>query len=140
MRAFIPMVLLACLGDPVAVRGQQSAIKVVVPFPAGGPTDTATRLVSQALSAQLGRPVIVENQSGAGGTIAARQVAAAAADGATLLVAGVSTFCTAPFLYRLPYDPRQAFAPIGTMAVDQLALVVNSSLGPNTADALVSYA
>src|SRR4051795_2995018 len=64
----------------------QRPIKLVVPFPAGGPNDTAARIVAQGLSSTLGQPVIIENQSGAGGTIGAKQAATATPDGHTLLM------------------------------------------------------
>src|SRR5437016_11332521 len=98
-------------------------IKLVVPFPAGGATDTSARLVAQRLQASLGQSVIVENQGGAGGTIGSRQVARAAPDGYTLLMGSIGTFGSQPLLYRLDYDPHKAFAPVATVAVDKLVLV-----------------
>ena len=90
----------------------QRPIKLVVPFPAGGSNDTAARIVAQGLSSTLGQPVIIENQSGAGGSIGAKQVATATPDGYTLLMAVPSNlFGTAPLLYRLDYIPLQAFVP-----------------------------
>src|SRR3954453_3589357 len=80
-------------------------IKLVVPFPAGGATDTTARLVAQRLQMGLGQPVIIENQGGAGGSIGARQVANAAPDGYTLMINSLSTFGTHPVLYKLDYDP-----------------------------------
>src|ERR1700742_1662874 len=69
-------------------------IKLVVPFPAGGATDTSARLVAQRLQMGLGQTVIIENQGGAGGSIGARQVATAAPDGYTLMMGSLSTFGT----------------------------------------------
>ena len=70
------------------------------------------------------RPVVIENQGGAGGTIGAKQVATAAPDGYTLLMAAVAnTFGTAPVLYKLDYDPMKAFAPVATVVVDKIVLV-----------------
>ncbi len=79
----------------------------MVPFPAGGATDTSARLVAQRLQLRLGQSVIIENQGGAGGTIAAKQVATAAPDGYTLMMASLSTFGTHPLLYKLDYDPHE---------------------------------
>lgn len=119
----------------------QKPIKLVVPFPAGGATDTAARVVAQGLSAQLGSAVIVENQAGAGGTIGARQVASASPDGYTLLMAGPSiTLGIAPLIYKLDYDPREAFVPVGLAAVDRVAMVVSPSLPITTVQDLVQYA
>src|SRR4051794_3918912 len=82
------------------------SIKLVVPFPAGGPTDTSARLVAQGLSAKIGQSVVIENQGGAGGAIAAKQVATAAPDGYTLMmVAATHTFGTQPLLTKLGFDP-----------------------------------
>jgi tripartite-type tricarboxylate transporter receptor subunit TctC len=115
-------------------------IKLVVPFPPGGATDTIARLVAQRLRSSLGQPVIVENQGGAGGTIGSRAVAGASPDGYTLLMGGVSSFATAPLLYRLDYDPVKAFAPVATIAVDQGVLVVGPALPVKTVQELVQYA
>lgn len=119
----------------------QKPIKLVVPFPAGGATDTAARVVAQGLSAKLGSAVIVENQAGAGGTIGARQVASASPDAYTLLMAGPSiTLGIAPLIYKLEYDPREAFVPVGLAAVDRVAMVVSPSLPIMTVQDLVQYA
>src|SRR5436853_3509955 len=93
-------------------------IKLVVPFPPGGATDTMARLISQQLQMRLGQSVIIENQGGAGGSIGAKQVATATPDGHTLLMSSASTFGTHPVLYRLDYDPLTAFAPVATVVVD----------------------
>jgi tripartite-type tricarboxylate transporter receptor subunit TctC len=115
-------------------------IKLVVPFPAGGATDTTARLVAQRLQTALGQPVVIENQGGAGGTIGSRQVARAAPDGYTLLMGSIGTFGSQPLLYRLDYDPHKAFAPVATLAVDRLVLVVRPSLPVKTIQELVQYA
>jgi tripartite-type tricarboxylate transporter receptor subunit TctC len=115
-------------------------IKLVVPFPAGGATDTTARLVAQRLQAALGQPVVIENQGGAGGTIGSRQVARAAPDGYTLLMGSIGTFGSQPLLYRLDYDPHKAFAPVATLVVDTLVLVAGPSLRVKTIDELVQYA
>jgi tripartite-type tricarboxylate transporter receptor subunit TctC len=115
-------------------------IKLVVPFPAGGATDTMARLVAQHMQARLGQIVIIENQGGAGGTIGTRQVAGAAADGYTLLMGSIGTFGSQPLLYKLDYDPHKAFTPIATVAIDKLVLVAGPSLPVMTAQELVRYA
>jgi tripartite-type tricarboxylate transporter receptor subunit TctC len=115
-------------------------IKLVVPFPAGGATDTTARLVAQQMQAHLGQVVIIENQGGAGGTIGTRQVAGAAPDGYTLLMGSLGTFGTQPLLYKLDYDPRKAFAPVAATVVDKLVLVAGPSLQVKTIQELVRYA
>jgi tripartite-type tricarboxylate transporter receptor subunit TctC len=116
-------------------------IKLVVPFPPGGGTDTSARLVAQAMSSRLGQSVVIENQSGAGGIIGARQVATANPDGYTLLmVAAANTFGTVPLLYKLDYDPRKAFVPVAMAAIERLVLVVTPSLPVKTLPELVQYA
>src|SRR6266850_2900457 len=104
------------IGMATAVRAQsfpEKPIKLVAPFPAGGPTDTTARVVAQALSARLSQPVVIENQAGAGGTIGAKQVATANPDGHTLLMISVAdTLGTTPVFYKLDYDPIKAFAPV----------------------------
>jgi tripartite-type tricarboxylate transporter receptor subunit TctC len=116
-------------------------IKLVVPFPAGGPTDTSARLVAQGLAARIGQAVIIENQAGAGGIIGDRQVANAAPDGYTLLVIAVANmFGVAPLLYKLDFDPMKAYAPVATTVVDRQILVGAPSLPVNTVQELVAYA
>src|SRR3954453_12111278 len=113
VRIVMSTLIAACLVPSITETafGQnslRSPIKFVVPFPAGGPTDIAARLMNHAFSPQIGRSVIIEIQREAGGALGARQVAVAAPDGATLLIAGVSSFCTAPLLYQLGYEPIKA--------------------------------
>src|SRR5262245_35578146 len=116
-------------------------IKLVVPFPAGGATDTTARLVAQRLQLGLGQSVIIENQGGAGGTIAAKQVAGAPPDGYTLMMGSLSTFGTNPVLYKLDYDPMKAFAPVASAVVDKLVMVAGPALPQvKTVQELVAHA
>jgi tripartite-type tricarboxylate transporter receptor subunit TctC len=135
--------LALCVGGTGVVRAQSypdRPIKLVVPFPAGGATDTTARLVAQRLQVSLGQSVIVENQGGAGGTIGSRQVARAAPDGYTLLMGSIGTFGSQPLLYRLDYDPHKAFVPVATLVIDKIVLVAGPSLRIKTVDELVQYA
>jgi len=92
------------------------AITIIVPFAAGGPTDTVARLLGQAMGADLKQTVVVENVAGAGGTVGAGRVARADPDGYTLFLHHIGQ-STAPALYRkLPYNAVDDFAPIGLMA------------------------
>jgi tripartite-type tricarboxylate transporter receptor subunit TctC len=116
-------------------------IRLVVPFPAGGPTDTSARLVGQALSARVGQTVVIENQGGAGGTLGARQVATSPPDGYTLMMIAVAnTFGTQPVLYKLDFDPMKAFAPVATVVTDKQLMVANPATPFNTPQELVKHA
>jgi tripartite-type tricarboxylate transporter receptor subunit TctC len=91
-------------------------IRLIVPYPAGGPADVMGRLIAQHLSMTVGQ-VIVENRPGAGGTLAGKQVAAADPDGYTLLLGSSAPLAIGPALYPNPgYDPRTSFAPIGLVS------------------------
>jgi len=127
--------------EALAQTYPERPLKLVVPFPAGGATDTAGRLVAQALTAKLGQTVIIENQGGAGGTIGARQVAQAAPDGYTLLmVAATNTFGTARLLYKLDFDPMKVFVPVATVVVDKNVMVIAPSLPVKTVQEFVQFA
>jgi tripartite-type tricarboxylate transporter receptor subunit TctC len=115
-------------------------IKLVVPFPAGGATDTAARLVAQRLQLGLGQTIVIENLAGAGGSIGARQVAHAAPDGYTLMMGSLSTFGTHPVLYKLDYDPMKAFAPVASAVIDKLVMVAGPALPVKTIQELVAHA
>ena len=98
-------------------------LRIVVPFAAGGPTDTLGRLLAEAMARDLRRTVLVENVTGAGGTLGAARVARAAADGTTLLLINL-TQATSRHMYKdLPYDPIASFAPIGLVADVPMTLV-----------------
>src|SRR5439155_5343007 len=118
----------------------EKPIKLVVPFPAGGATDTTARLVAQRLQLGLGQSVIIENQGGAGGSIATKQVALARPDGYTLMMGSLSTFGTLPVLYKLDYDPMKAFVPVASAVIDKLVMVAGPALQVMTVQELVAYA
>src|SRR5262245_2032038 len=102
------------------------AIRLVVPYPAGGTTDLLGRMIAEQLKSGLSATVIVENKPGAGTTLGAEQVAKSAPDGTTLLMATSTTLAINKALYRnLPYDPVKDFAPIALVAAVPFALIVN---------------
>jgi tripartite-type tricarboxylate transporter receptor subunit TctC len=116
-------------------------IKIVVPFPAGGPTDVAARLIAQAISNKLGQGVVVENHAGAGGRIGAKVVAMAPSDGYTLLLGGTNVNAIAGAIYKdLGFDPIGSFAPIASICTDSLALAVGPTVQANSFQELVTYA
>src|SRR5512132_3145222 len=118
--------LLTALALPVAAQYPDKPLKLVVPFPPGGPTDIVARPLAQALGTALKQPVVVENRGGAGGSIGADLVAKSAPDGYTLLMGTVGTNAINGALYaKLPHDPVKGFTPIALVASSPVALVVN---------------
>ena len=116
-------------------------VRVVVPFPPGGSTDIVARIVAQKLGERLGQSMVIDNRAGAGGTLGAAQVAKAAPDGYTLLVASTSTHVVAPGVYpKLEYDPVKDFAPVSLIAVSPYLLVVNPDLPAKSVKELVELA
>ena len=114
-------------------------IRMVIPFPAGGATDLLGRTIAQALGAELGQPVIVENRPGAGGTIGSQTVASAAPDGYTLLMATSSTHSIGPVLNpKMPYDAFRDFTPLGSVAEAPSVLVVGRDSPARSAVDLVA--
>lgn len=115
-------------------------ITLVVPFSAGGPTDVVARSVGAAMSKTLGQTVVVENKTGAGGTVAPAYVARADADGYTILIHH-NGMATAPALYRkLSYDPLKDFEYVGQVADVPMTMLGKKDLPPNTAAELIKYA
>jgi len=116
-------------------------IRIIVGSAAGGPVDTNGRLVARQLHEQLGQQAVVENRTGAGGTIGAEYVVRSAPDGYTLLMGSAAALCIAPAIYKdLRYDASKDFAPI-TVLVDSFAvLVVNPAVPAQSAKELIAYA
>src|SRR2546421_6426583 len=104
------------------------SLKIVVPFPAGGPSDVLARMIGQRMSEDWGRPVVIENRVGANTVIGAQAVQKAPADGYTMLMAIDSTLAMNQFLYRnLPYDPFTDFVPITLVAKTMMFIFVNAA-------------
>ena len=136
----LAIALALTLGPAAAQDYPTRPITVIVPFPAGGPTDTIARVTAQSMSKLLGQQLIVENVSGAGGTLGTGRAARAAADGYTLLIHHLG-LATADTLYRkLPYSTRKAFAPIGLVTDAPMVFVGRSDLEPNNFGEFVAYA
>ncbi len=116
-------------------------VRLIVPFPPGGPTDIVARPLAQALGTALKQAVIVENRGGAGGSIGADVVAKSAPDGYTLLMGTVGTNAINGALYRnLPHDPVKDFTAIALVASSPVALVVNSQADARTARDFIAAA
>ena len=121
--AALPIASLASAKDAFPSR----AIKMVVPFAAGGGTDIVARLIATEAAKHLGQPVVVDNRGGAGGGLGSDVVAKSPADGYSLLMATVSTHAINPALYeKLPYDPIKSFTPVSLVARVGGIVVVNS--------------
>jgi tripartite-type tricarboxylate transporter receptor subunit TctC len=114
-------------------------VTLVVPFAAGGPTDTVARTLGASMSKALGQTVVIENKLGAGGTIAANYVAQAKPDGYTILIHH-NGMATAVGLYRkLPYDPLKDFEYIGEVADVPMTLLARADLPPDNLKDLIPY-
>ncbi len=136
------LVLALTLAHPVAHAQAWPAkpLRAIVPVGAGSSTDIVHRLVLEHLSASLGQRIIVENRTGAGGTIGTAAAATAEPDGYTLLANG-SAHTIAPALYKsLPYDPARDFVPVVPIGISPSVLVVSPANGIGTTPALVAAA
>jgi tripartite-type tricarboxylate transporter receptor subunit TctC len=116
-------------------------IKMVVPYPAGGPIDLTARLLAQRLGPILGQTVIIENRGGAGGALGTKAVAAAEPDGYTLLLGNASALVVGPAVYRFrDYDTVKHFAPVAKVTEGYEVLVVAPDFPPKNVEELIAYA
>lgn len=139
------MILLFLLAQAVnAVYAQaypSKTLRIVVGFAAGGPSDIVARVIAQPLTDRLGRQVIVENRTGATGTIGAELVAKSPPDGHTLYLASQTTHAVAPHMYsKVGYDPLKDFSTVVLIAQNPLLAVAHPSLGVRTIKELVAMA
>ena len=148
------MLLLAALGAASALMALGPAhaqdsraypnrpIKVIVPFPPGGPTDGMARIISERLGTVLGQSIVIENRGGgAGGSVGAKVVASADPDGYTILMTPGGSLTTGPAVHKnIGYDPLKAFTPVGLLIVTHQFISVHPSLPVNTLPELVAYA
>jgi len=135
----ISAILFMLLGMRQALAWPNKPITIIVPFTAGGSTDTVTRIVAENLSKRLGQPVIVDNRPGAGGTIGTAMGARAAPDGNTIVVATSSTMGVSPNLYKnLSYDPTTDFDPITLLGKATILLALHPSVPANTVQELIA--
>ncbi|MER8765253.1 MULTISPECIES: tripartite tricarboxylate transporter substrate-binding protein [unclassified Mesorhizobium] len=145
MRKFVAALaaVAAAMLYPPAAGAQtypERTISIVVPFSAGGPTDTVTRLVAEAMSKDLGQQVIVENVGGAGGTLGAGRVANAEPDGYTLLLHHIGMATSATLYRKLAYDTLNAFEYVGLVTEVPMTIVGRKDLEPTDLKGLVDYA
>ena len=135
----VAAVLFACAAS--AQQFPSKPIRIVVPFGAGSATDLISRVLGNSVSAAIGQPVIVDNKAGADGAIAASEVAKAAPDGYTLLMATNSPLSVVPAMKKVPpYDPVADFTPITDVGRYTFFVVVNPDLPVKTLPELVQYA
>ncbi|WP_092988477.1 tripartite tricarboxylate transporter substrate-binding protein [Rhizobium sp. NFR03] len=118
----------------------ERTITMVVPFSAGGPTDTVARLVAESMSKDLGQQVIVENVGGAGGTLGAGRVASSEPDGYTVLLHHIGMATSATLYRKLAYDPLNAFDYVGLVTEVPMTIVARKDLEPTDLKGLVEYA
>ena len=118
----------------------QKPVKVIVPFPPGGVTDSLARITADWLTQRLGQPVIVENRPGASGAIAAELVARAEPDGYTLFSAATPQLAIVPHVQKINYDPVKDFAPISIVGTNPFALGCNQKIAATSLKQLVDYA
>ena len=146
IRTFAAAMAVAGLLAAPAAHSQPSTypkqtVTLVVPFPAGGPTDAMARVLAQKLGERIGQQVVIDNRGGAGGGIAAELVARAPADGHTLFFGTTGTLAINPSLYaKLRYDPVKDFTPISLMATTMNVLVVSPSVPAKSLNELVALA
>jgi len=136
--SLIGMFLLSA--NALAQQWPQKPIKVIVPFPPGGVTDSLARITADWLTPRLGQPVVAENRPGASGAIAAELVARADADGYTLFSAATPQLAIVPHVQKVSYDPLKDFAPISIVGINPFALGCNEKLPVKTLAELVAYA
>ena len=130
---------MALISRPALVLGQPMAVKIVVPYAAGGGSDTIARIFAQRFGEVFGTLFYVENRVGANGIIAAEEVARSHPDGYTLLMAVTSQIAIAPATMKVQYDPVKDFVPISAVITNTFALVVNQKVPAKTVAEFVDY-
>jgi len=133
-------VTLAGIGPAIGQSYPARYLTIIVPFTAGSPVDTISRILAPGMSRLLGQQVVVENVTGAGGTTGVTRAAKAAPDGYTLVIASTGTHAGAAALYpNLPYDPADSFESIGFIGSTPVALVARKNFPPNTLQEVITY-
>ena len=141
MRTLLALLTVLC-ALPLPLQAQhwpQKPVKVIVPFPPGGVTDSIARITADWLSPRLGQPVIAENRPGASGAIAADLVARSDADGYTLFSAATPQLAIVPHVQKISYDPLKDFAPISIVGTNPFALGCNEKIPARTLAEFVEY-
>jgi tripartite-type tricarboxylate transporter receptor subunit TctC len=134
--------MLAAAALPATAAAQaypSKPVRLIIPFPPGGSNDVVGRMIAFQLSERVGKQVVVDNQGGAGGIIGTEAVARAAPDGYTLLLISVA-HAFGSSMYKLPYDPIGAFAPVSMLGTGPVALCVTAKLPVNSLQDLIALA
>lgn len=141
MRKFLMAVgaLALSAGAAFAQDYPSRAITMIVPFSAGGPTDTVARIIGETMSRDLGQQIVIENVGGAGGTLGAGRVAKAEADGYTILLHHIGMATSASLYRKLPYDPLGAFDYVGLVTDVPMVLVARPNFEPTDLKGLIEY-
>ena len=140
MKTLVAIAIALMLASGAAAQPYPSRpVTMVVPFAAGGPTDTIARILAEHMRPLLGQPVIVENVSGAGGSIGVGRVARATPDGYTLCVGNLSSHVMNGAVYTLPYDLIADFAPVALLSFQPLLIVARKSMPANDLRELVAW-
>jgi tripartite-type tricarboxylate transporter receptor subunit TctC len=143
MREIIAAAVIALgLVPPAAAQSYPDRlIRMIVPFPPGGPVDVTARIVGQPLGPILGQSLVIENRGGASGAIGAKLVAAAEPDGYTLMCGNISSLVVTPAVNRnRDYDPAKAFTPVAKLTQNHQVLVVSPDFPAKTVQELIAYA
>jgi tripartite-type tricarboxylate transporter receptor subunit TctC len=143
-RSLVLLALSALMSIVLAATGAAEIfpsrpVTIVVPFPPGGPTDTLGRLVGERMARSLGQSVIIDNASGAGGTVGTAKVSRAPADGYTVCVGQLNSHVFGPAVYAPAYDVVGDFEPVGLISISSLMLVGRADLPPSSLAELVSW-
>src|SRR6185312_11207345 len=141
MRKLAVAIALAVLAGVTSVQAQtypSRQITLIVPFPPGGSTDVAARILAEHMRARLGQPVVIENVGGAGGSIAVGRLARAAPDGYTIDIGQWDTH-VGSIIYPLNYDLQKDFEPVGLISVNPQLLVAKKNLPANDLKSLVAW-
>jgi tripartite-type tricarboxylate transporter receptor subunit TctC len=143
LKGLLGLAVLALCAAPSELSAQSypsRSITVVVPFPAGGPSDVVARIVTDHMSKTLGQQLVIENVGGAGGTLGSARVAAAAPDGYTLLAGSMGSHVSAPVLTpNLKYDPTKDFTAIGYTAHSPAVIAARKDFPAKDAKEFVAY-
>jgi tripartite-type tricarboxylate transporter receptor subunit TctC len=133
------VLLLACIVTATAETYPSRPITIVVPYPAGGPSDTLARILTESMGASLGQPFIIENVAGAGGSIGVGRVARAAPDGYTVSIGHWNTHVVLGATMDLPYDVLNDFEPVALLADTPIWMVARNTLTPKDLSELIAW-